>query len=374
MTVLAAVFVFIVYMEYSSQMNMMDSGGMVEIITHIESFNDGVEEQHLQTMNRIFVFTNENNELVFYEGEDIYKNFVIVNKNEIENMSSNFIRFGKTLVIKRVIDDKTWYGGFEQSIEYEDSMIQVKRIAFILVGVFVLIFIMIVVSSRFIFKPVEEMMQKQKEFVQNASHELKTPITTILSCESLLKEDYPDNEWLDMIASESKHMQGIVSNMLTLVGAYKDDAALDTVDLTELINNKCLSMEAVAFEKDIDFKYDIAEDQNIVGDSKAFDEIVTSLLDNAFKYCSFNKAGDKYIYVCFKDYIFTIENTGGSIEEDEQEKIFERFYRGIDARNQFTGSGLGLSIVKEICDRFGFEITLNTEKEEYTEFRIRFKI
>ena len=210
--------------------------------------------------------------------------------------------------------------------------------------------------SRSLFKealaPVQDAWNKQRRFVADASHELKTPLTVMLANFSVLLSHPNDTideqrKWLINSRDEALNMQKLVESLLILA---RSDAAIDlpemkSVHLSDLLLNSALSFEAVAFEKDIKMNTQIAPNIYVKGDEQSLKQLISILLDNAVKYAGKNgEINVKLFKYDVKYIIMQVQNTGQPIPSHELPHVFERFYRGEQMRSEVSGHGLGLAI------------------------------
>ncbi len=222
--------------------------------------------------------------------------------------------------------------------------------------------------------PIQESWDRQKQFVADASHELKTPITVILANSGILKDSKDETiesemQWIDSTEAEALHMQKLVQDMLFLA---KNDNEADIamsqikseIDLSEMAELEALSFEPLAYEKGMRLKSDIAEDVKINGNSTQIKQLFHILLDNAIKYAE--PLGDEApcIEVTLKKSAhpaLIVKNTGKMIEAEEVSHFFDRFYRADKSRTRSDintgGYGLGLAIAKAIAEKHGATIS-----------------
>lgn len=239
-------------------------------------------------------------------------------------------------------------------------------------------------------KPVERAWEQQKNFIADASHELKTPLTVILTNSGILKS-HPDGQvaeqmqWIDSTYEEASHMKELVEKLLLL--AKTDNMSrknmFTDVNFSEIAMQLSLQYEPVAFEKGVMLYSDIDKDIHINGDSVALNQIIQILLDNAIKYSgdegevtlslkkrqyySFGKKSAGYVYL-------TTRNTGTPIPEEDIPHLFERFYRSDKARTAGSGYGLGLAICKNLAQLHNAEISVTSDIEHGTVFTVKFKL
>ncbi len=216
----------------------------------------------------------------------------------------------------------------------------------------------------------------KKEFFQNASHELKTPLTTIvgysdLISKNIISEKNELDDAINSINSEAKRMQNIIEDMMAL-SSIENKLDLDTrVELNaKLALEEILkSFDLMIKNKNLKIKADL-ENVKLKIATQDYDRLVRNLLSNAIKY---NKEGGT-IFVTLKDSFLSVEDTGIGIDNKYFDRIFERFYRVDKSRSKKEGgTGLGLAIVKHICLNYGFKIKINSELEKGSKFIIYFK-
>lgn len=225
------------------------------------------------------------------------------------------------------------------------------------VSLILLLLISIYLTNRTI-KPIKEAFEKQKQFIANASHELKTPLAIIKTNNSLVLSNKSatvesQGKWLNYIDNQIERMSELLDEMLTLakLDTNKELKEFAEFDFSKLVNSILLTFEAVIFENRIELEANILKDIKLKGDKESIKRVVIILLDNAIKYT--NKNGKINVdLVQEKNKIkLKVNNTGEGINKEDLEKIFERFYRVDSSRARETGGyGLGLSIAKSIVD------------------------
>lgn len=218
--------------------------------------------------------------------------------------------------------------------------------------------------------PIEDAFNRQKQFIADASHELKTPLAVIYSNTQAFEKE-PDSKWINNIQSETERMSRLVSDLLDLTRMEQVSLVKERVDLSSLVQKEVLSMEAYFFEKGISLEEDIEEDIFIQADADRIRQLIVILLDNALHHA------DKLVHVELRakghDAILRVENDGDEISPEDQIHIFERFYRSEKSRNRNDNRyGLGLAIAKNIVDQHQASIEVFSG-EGRTEFTLIFK-
>ena len=247
-----------------------------------------------------------------------------------------------------------------------------------------LIFLLISIwLSGYAMRPVAKAWAQQQQFVADASHELKTPLTAILATNNILLSN-PDltireqEKWIENSQAEANHMKDLIANMLFLAKSEDEQVqlVLSEISLSDIVTDTTLQFEPVAFENGTLIDSSIEEAITIQGDLTQMRQLVHILIDNACKY-----AGESgYVKVCLRREGGTIKlevcNSGKPIPAEDLPHIFERFYRSDKARtqqNQSGGYGLGLAIAKSIADRHKAQISAASSEEGGTTFTVIFK-
>ena len=203
-------------------------------------------------------------------------------------------------------------------------------------------------------RPVGAAWAQQEQFLSDASHELKTPLTVILSSAELLNQSALPGQavYIDNIREESRRMKLLVEDMLTLSRAQRSAGSLpeQTADLSEAAMTAALRFEPVAFEAGKRLEYDIAPELPVRGDGGKLGQALAALLDNAVKY----SAGGTDIRLTAEKQgrfaVVAVADSGPDIPADKLPHIFDRFYRADEARTDGDSFGLGLPIAKAIID------------------------
>ncbi|SHH35743.1 His Kinase A (phospho-acceptor) domain-containing protein [Clostridium collagenovorans DSM 3089] len=296
------------------------------------------------------------------------------------NGNSNKIQFldNTYMFLKKSMPIGTKIAFFDISKEKEVLINILKE--FLLMGSFVLIILFgvsIFLTSKTI-KPIKESFEKQKQFIADASHELKTPLAIIKTNSSVLLENSDDTirnqiKWLNYIDSQTNRMSLLINEMLSLtkLDTEEQGANFSQIDLSKLIENTLLSFEAVLFENDIKLESTIIKNIIISAELEDIKKLFNILLDNAIKYTTKNGKININLYEENNKVKLSIRNTGQGIEKKNLEKIFERFYRVDISRARYTGGyGLGLSIAKSIVQKHHGKIYAESIVNESATFMV----
>lgn len=226
----------------------------------------------------------------------------------------------------------------------------------LMVGVCVeaLVFVLSYIFAEKAIKPVKQAYESQREFIANASHELKTPIAAVRANFEALGAD--EEPWASNIDTELTRASNLIGDLLTLArtdGRKKTKASV--VDITTLINKRAKLVEARLGDKKLDLKLPEKAEVEVV--EADFAQILDILLDNAIKY------SDKSIEVAFENKTLIVKNDGKTIPASKLSRVFDRFYQ---TDKTAEGSGLGLSIAKAVADSNAWDLSAESDKETTT--------
>ena len=221
--------------------------------------------------------------------------------------------------------------------------------------------------SGLITRPVETAWAAQQRFLSDASHELKTPLTVILSSAELLNEHVPPNSregtYVDNIRTESARMRALVEDMLTLSRTESGTASVfRDVDLSDLAAGAVLRFEPVAYEAGRYLHDEIAPGLTVSGDEKALVQLVGVLLDNGIKYAPKGSFVHLRLQPQDRKAVLTVENGGEPIPPEHLPHLFDRFYRADASRSDHGSFGLGLSIAQAIARDHGGDIRAESDE------------
>lgn len=221
------------------------------------------------------------------------------------------------------------------------------------------IFIIIVIFSKKIVKPVSESYEKQKQFISVAGHEIRTPITIIdADLEILSMEIGSDNEWIRDIVTQTKRMTALTNDLLTLSRMDEDRQQYTMIDfpISDVVEETVMSFQTLAHSRKRAIRAEIAPMLSYYGDENSIRQIVGILLDNAIKYTKEAEDGsceDILLKLEKKNHqiILTVQNSSEMVSEEQLHHFFDRFYRVDESRNSKAGGyGLGLSIAKAMVE------------------------
>jgi signal transduction histidine kinase len=223
-------------------------------------------------------------------------------------------------------------------------------------GSLTLVFILIMIFSKSVVIPIEKNINMQKRFITDASHELKTPLTSISTSLDVITMVHGEDEWTENIKNQTNRMSKLVSELVTL---SKLDEELP------LPNKEKFSLSSAAWEiigiyeqqakgKNKKLTLDIAEDVSMVGEKASIQQMLSVLIDNAIRYSDDNGEIKLSIYKKRKKVVIEVFNTCQLEKVPDVKRLFDRFYRPDDSRNIKTGgNGIGLAIAKAVAETHG---------------------
>ena len=255
----------------------------------------------------------------------------------------------------------------------------VLKTAAYLLAAFVLTMLACYFISRYISKiavrPVEQAMSREKQFVADVSHDLKTPLAVMRACNHILMEN-PNGEdaapWLDRSAAAVQNMQSLIDDMLTLsaMDAAQRLPCREMVKLSGVVTKAALQMEAMAYDRGIQLETDVQADICVMGDADALLRVVSGLIENALKYEPENGRIRVALAARGKRAALTVQNFGACVAPEDLPHIFERFYRGDKARTAQQGHGLGLAIIRRTVELMDGKIEVSSASDVGTVFTV----
>ena len=268
-------------------------------------------------------------------------------------ISSSILKSGKTsgskdnlfyLVSDR--GDYTLVAMIDGTLDNDNHNILLRQILVIgAVSTIVLLFVSIFIARRIV-KPLEESDKRQKRFLSDAGHELKTPIAVISANSELLARQTGENEWLSNINYENERLSDLVKQLLLLSKTESGDVPKEAADLSEIVLGEVLPFEPLAFERGKRIETYIEDGLTVYGNVNQLRQLVSILLDNALSH----GVGEKISLSLKREKhaaILTVINDAEELSADQLSRLFDRFYRKDDARSD-NGShyGLGLAIAR----------------------------
>lgn len=336
------------------------------------------EERNTRMASALTYDTTDNN----FANEDIYKDMALAlydkTTDEIvwyKGCNFNYDVEELDSSVRRIVEHGETRGFARMRLRYQTSGgTDVTRVVFndldspenglapyllfalitLLLGLAIYVVISYMLASMAL-KPIEESWSKQKQFVADASHELKTPLSVIMANTEIIASHGSETvdsqmRWIENTREESARMAELVASLLFL--AKNDDGLkveLKTVNLSDCVSTTVLGQDAVFYENGKKFDYSLTDDITVLGNETQLKQLVTILLDNANKY----SLGDGNIELTLtangRHAVITVSNDSKQLTVEQLSHLFDRFYTVDESRNS-RGNGLGLSIAKTIVD------------------------
>lgn len=306
-----------------------------------------------------------------------------LNNAEIIQLALNFINTNKKYEIGNLYFDRYSYFLTNKNnlIIMDNALINNKLGDYFRMSLLIFLLLEILniyISNRltkWLTKPVIVSFDKQKQFIVDASHELKTPLAIITASAEALEEDPKEKKWLNNIKSEAERMNKLVIDLLDLAKSENTGDKQNYIinNLSKIIEKTSLTFESLVYENNLKLETNIEDDITFKCNSDKIRELLGILLDNAIKHSTDNSKIFVNLYKNKNNIVLEVKNKGKEIPKEDQEKIFDRFYRADESRNRNENRyGLGLAIAKNIVISHNGKISVNC-KDGYTTFKVIFK-
>ena len=371
------------YLEY----NKIISNSLRNLSNNEEDKNrlnkdNGFKDNNIRYMDKVIYTLLLNNDNSIKEVINLSNNSIdidsikllgqsILNNNNIKKEYIGNIYFNKYSYI---------YSNSKYLIIIDNSSIQNSLYNYLLISLSlfilleVIVYLISMILTSWIIKPVIRSFEAQKEFIADASHELKTPLSVIMASSEALEDNPSEVKWLNNIKSEANRMNILIKNLLELASLEKKETyILKEDDLSKVVELAVLTFDAKAYESDIKLESKIDSNIKFNFNTYSINELVEILLDNALKHADKKST----IVVSLKEQgnniILSVTDTGDIIPKGEEEKIFERFYRLDKSRSRKENRyGLGLAIAKNIVINHNGKISAESVGK-VTTFKVLFK-
>lgn len=237
------------------------------------------------------------------------------------------------------------------------------------------VFIIVSVFSKKAIKPMTEGLLKQRRFITDAGHEIKTPLSIIAANCEVLELQYGRNEWIESTQNQVRRMNLLIKNLLTL--AKMDEENIDihfvTLNLSEIAEEIIQPFTVLADQKGIEVQKRIEKNLYISADPNRISHLISILMDNSIKYTPVDGVIEIYLERKGKNIIFDFINTVEKMPEGNLERLFDRFHREDDSRtSEGGGYGIGLSLARAVVKSHGGRIRASKAEKDKIRFRIEF--
>jgi signal transduction histidine kinase len=285
-----------------------------------------------------------------------------VDKVEKENETRGYLGIYKYAVVEQTSGTM---------IIFIDCRSQIQTITFFLLiscavalATLLLVFLLVSIFSKRAMKPIVESMEKQKQFITDAGHEIKTPLAIISANADVLELTGGNNEWITSIRNQTSRLDKLVKHLLTL--SKMEEGRIELVftnfNLSEAITEIAESFRAMAEATNKKFYIEVAQGLTLNGDKSSIHQLVSTLLDNAMKYSDQEGTITITVSAAKKGIMLEVYNTVQEIDRSNLNRLFDRFYRADSSRSRETGGyGIGLSIAKSIVEAHHGKITVRSD-------------
>jgi Signal transduction histidine kinase len=294
-------------------------------------------------ISRIFGHGNESSD---FDARSIAENIIATYNSDTESIGNLYksgysfkYKFNRSIVI----------------INNDNISDKLRKLLLETVIIFLVMDLAIVLLSKlitvWITKPAREAFDRQREFIADASHELKTPLAVIMASSDELAADESNGKYIDNIKYESDRMNKLITGLLDL-SKLEDGVSKESYkeeNLSKIVEKTCLVFEGVAFEQGVGIETEVDSKISLKCSKEEMEKLVSTLVDNAVKHSYKDTSVLVKLYKSKNSIILKVVNSGDPIKEGDEEKIFERFYRADKSRNRNDNRyGLGLAIAKRI--------------------------
>ena len=240
------------------------------------------------------------------------------------------------------------------------------------VGLGAVFLLMLWLSGR-ITRPIAESYEKQKRFITDAGHEIKTPITIIDADAEVLSMDLPESEWIDDIRLQTERLTSLTNDLIFLSRMDEENMQVQRLDfpISDVVSETVQSFRSRAIRENKTLRTEIEPMLTFCGEEKSLRQLVNILTDNAVKYSPEGGEIDVALKRTAKGLALSVTNTCESVPEGDLNDLFDRFYRAEKSRNSRTGGhGLGLSIARAVVNAHRGKITASAPDEHTMRFDV----
>ena len=267
------------------------------------------------------------------------------------------------------------------------SLDSVRNFIFISTGIsllgFTIVTLIIIVFSNRIIKPVSESYQKQKRFITDASHEIKTPLTIINADADILEMELEENEWISDIKRQTGRLTELTNNLILLTRMEETENSIQKIEfpISDVVTEAVLSFQSLAQTQNKTLDLKIEPMLSLNGDSKRIHQLMMLLMDNALKYSPENSSISVSLEKKQKNskngviYLYVANKTLTPLSKEDTQSLFDRFYRVDSSRSSSTGGyGIGLSVAKAIVESHGGKIRAVTTDSDVLTIQMQFPL
>jgi signal transduction histidine kinase len=350
--------------NYNNELNLFSrlDEDIVGEINEYDQYKDSNFFLLLDENGLILEIFDESNGSSNYNLDEVLKSVNQTSKlsGKISDYKLSYKWYGENLI--GFIDYTNEQNFMNKQIREYVSIILISIIIFLLISIYI---------SYLIVKPIESMWEKKQQFIMDASHELKTPITVMRANAAVLMEELEDEkkEWLSNIDGEAEYIQKLIEDLLflTKLDDVKNQDSLNQLNISNIVYETGMSFEPLLFDEGLKLNIDIEENLYIKGIDSYIRRLLVIFLDNARKYSNEKTIINLSLKTINNKVTLSINNQGDIIQTENLKKIFDRFYM-IEKSRKRNSHGLGLSLAKEIADIHHAKILVESNIEDGTTF------
>ncbi|MGL4987110.1 MAG: sensor histidine kinase [Treponemataceae bacterium] len=384
---LFSVLFYISFIAIIGSFSVEITNGQKKLLEHMQ-FNRGVTDQiinliplHLRSGVFFYVETDANGALLKVKPE----NFSELDADEIHAILLEIEKLQlsqgrvKNYRFYKIVSGRLYSYAILDTLPFRSAIYSLIKIAGItMIIVWLILFGVSILLSGKAVRIAQNTITKQKIFISDAGHEIKTPLAIIGANVSVLELELGENQWISNIKTEINRLARLTNDLLTLtkLEQYEKNYDVEKIPLSDILNSLALSFEPRCFEEKKNFRSNIDPHIYVMGNQSQLEQLFLIFLDNAVKYSSDKAIIELSLKRNGSKALFSLYNTGKGISEEEKTHVFERFYRTDSSRshNEIAGFGLGLSIAQEIAQSHNLNITIESEENHWICFSIVFNI
>lgn len=339
-------------------------------------------EKELPFSTRFFsIRVDENDEITNFNLRQIAS----VTEEDLEGIKADILSKGSNVgwyhSFRYKVSEPTDDGRLLVALEATSTLSSMRYVLLTTLSVgaasFALLFLLIAVCSKYAVRPIAAAYEKQKQFITDASHELKTPLTVISANAEILALSYGENEWCDGITRQTATMSALIGQMIQMAKLDEGETTpeVELFDMSAAVYDTAMSFEAIAAHHGLHLDMEITPEISIVGNEAALRQVAAILMDNAVKYCDADgRTLVRLRSAGRKDKItLTVSNSFAGVDTLDTERLFDRFYRNNKARERSNSFGLGLSIARSIMEQHKGDLICRKSAENQIQFIATFK-
>ena len=310
----------------------------------------------------------------YFSDEDLENYISVIQQRGTNHGWYQFIKY-------RVITNKDTSGNDQICIAFINASptlysIMTLVVISLIIGLvtFLIILLLIIMASRRAIQPLAESYQKQHQFITDAGHELKTPLTVISAHNELARMTYGDSEWFDGIDRQVQRMNKLIRELITLAKMDEQQKMdFESFNLSDALYDVMLPFKQVLTSHNKTLTYNITDDITLTGNESSIRELISILIDNAGKYCEEHGCVHVELHSANNRIHMNIFNDFANAASCDFSSLFDRFYRADKSRKSNGSYGLGLSIAKNIVEIHHGTITAKAAGSTKVVFEVVFK-